>query len=727
MHIKKIKNAAAVFLAALLLFSAAGCASGDGKTETAKESAQETPSQTADVSPAPATEPEALEDPEDEAKVSTGEFTITAADASVLPEADGSVFTVRNAGEYTLSGNLDGGQIIVDAGDDDEITLILSNASVTCDNDAPVLILNAGEVTIKSEEGSYNTVTDERSGEPASDDENDRNAAVWSACDLKLTGKGTLIVTSGYDNGVKSKDDVSVKNVTLKITSPGVALKGNDSVTIKSGEIILISTEGDGLKTSNSDVSSKGNQRGIVSILGGHVDIYAACDGISAAYDVEIAPEEDGCTVNIFTASYADSASQEASSVIYLLIPSYLYSDGTGYWICFYDEDPSEGVWAECEYETMVYGGRNSSYYGLTAKIPDGCTSLLVNTVEEGQEPDGSNYDASSGGGAVNRNMNAYLITDIDDGVISADWVSLSSSGSGKTAYSSKGIKADNSITISGGTVCVSSGDDGLHANSDVELENGNTSVGNITVSGGSVTVISADDGMHADGELTISGGYVDIAESHEGLEANVVTISGGEVHIYGDDDGVNATGGSVSPLVNITGGYLEVATPSGDTDAIDSNGSMTMSGGFVLVRGGSSQGGMAGSVDVDRTVTVNGGTIVALGGVCQTPSGDSVNTYISNGTSFSAGTYVLFDSSGREVFSFSLNGSYSSCWIASESISLDESYTLTRDGAEVLSWTQSSQSEGGVGGWGGGFPGGGFPGGGPDGGPGGNPFGGRR
>ena len=726
MYIKKLKNAAAVLLAALLLFSAAGCASGSEKAGGRQDSAQNVPSQTADSAPAPVSEPEALEDPEDEAKVSTGEFTITAADASSLPEAEGPVFTVKQAGEYTLSGSLDGGQIIVDAGDDDEVVLILSNLSVTCADDAPVLILNAGEVTIKSEEGSYNTVTDERSGEPASDDENDHNAAVWSACDLKLTGKGTLIVTSGYDNGVKSKDDVSVKNVTLKITSPGAALKGNDSVTIKSGELILISTEGDGLKTSNSDVSSKGNQRGTVSILGGHVDIYAACDGISAAYDVEISPEEAGCTVNIFTASYAD-ASQDASSVIYLLVPSHLYSDGTGYWICFYDEDPSEGVWAECEYETMAYGGRNSSYYALAAKMPDGRSSLLVNTVEGGQAPDGSNYSASSGGGAVNRNMNAYLITDISDGVISADWVSLSSSGSDKTAYSSKGIKADNSITVTGGTVSVSSGDDELHANSGVELENGYTSVGSITVSGGSVTVISADDGMHADGELTISGGYVDISESHEGLEANVVTISGGEVHVYGDDDGVNATGGSVDPLVNITGGYLEVATPSGDTDAIDSNGSMTLSGGFVLVRGGSSQGGMAGSVDVDRTVTVTGGTIVALGGVCQTPSGDSVNTYISNGTSFSAGTYVLFDSSGREAFSFSLNGSYSSCWIASESISLGESYTLTRDGTQVLSWTQSSQSEGGVGGWGGGFPGGGFPGGGPGGGPGGNPFGGRR
>ena len=51
---------------------------------------------------------------------------------------------------------------------------------------------------------------------------------------IHYAGTGTLIVETAFDNGVKSKDDLSVKNVTLKVTAPGNALKGNDSVKIES-------------------------------------------------------------------------------------------------------------------------------------------------------------------------------------------------------------------------------------------------------------------------------------------------------------------------------------------------------------------------------------------------------------------------------------------------------------------------------------------------------------
>ena len=279
-----------------------------------------------------------------------------------------------------------------------------------------------------------------------------------------------------------------------------------------------------------------------------------------------------------------------------------------------------------------------------------------------------------------------------------------------KTAWSSKGIKAENEIIINGGNLTIYAMDDGLHANAGTKLENGESAVGNITVNGGSITVICADDGMHADGELTVNGGTVHIVDSHEGLEGNVININGGDVTVYGNDDGLNAGKGSVTPLINITGGTLDVTTPSSDTDGIDSNGNITMSGGFVIVKGGAQMGGMAGSVDLDGTLTVTGGTIIAIGGICETPGSGSVNTYASGGTSLSAGSYVLQNSKGETLASFTLESSYSSCWIASENIRLSESYSLTKDGSSVLSWTQSQQSEGDSGSsWG---PGGGMPGG---------------
>ena len=53
-------------------------------------------------------------------------------------------------------------------------------------------------------------------------------------------------------------------------------------------------------------------------------------------------------------------------------------------------------------------------------------------------------------------------------------------------------------------------------------------------------------------------------------------------------------------------------------------------------------------------------------------------------------------------IFTFTLNTSYSSCWIASEAFALNGSYAVVKDGSTVLSWTQSSATEGATGNYGG-------------------------
>ena len=654
-------------------------------------------------------------DPTDDSRAATGDFTVTPGEKAGEVTVSGAVYKITSAGEYTLSGSLIDGQVIVDAGDEDEVTLILKNASVSSSKGAPILFLNAASAAVKSEEKTYNTVKDVRPDDPAKDAESDDNydAAIYAKCDLKINGTGTLIVNSEYDNGIKSKDDLKIKNVTLKVTSVGCALKGNDSVKIESGELMLVSTSSDGVKTSNSDVSAKGNEKGNVVIEGGHVDIYSAQDGISASRNVLISEDgEEECAVNIFTSKYSQQSDVSgAGSDLYLIVPKGTYSDKNDYYAYFYNDDDTAGVWRKCDYETMIYNGRTASYYGLLVKVPSGYKNILINIVKSGETPNGENYTASSGGETVNGAMNGYLITDISSGNISGDWVQLTTNGGGgnsnKTTYSSKGIKAESEITISGGAVTVYCMDDGLHANQGGKLEDKTTGKGNITISGGTVTVTAADDGMHADATLKIDGGYVNIADSHEGLEGNVVEINGGTVYIYGGDDGINACKGSSQTMIKINGGYIDVTTPSGDTDGIDANGSIVMTGGFVIVKAGASMGGMAGSVDVDGTITVSGGTIVALGGICEVPQNNSVNTYASSKTSFSAGDYVMKDGAGRKILSFTLKSTYSSCWIASDKIEMNASYTVSNGGKNVLQWTQTSNIQGYSGG--GGFGPGGF------------------
>lgn len=572
----------------------------------------------------------------------TGEFSITSTDGSTITQND-SVYTITQAGEYTVTGLLSEGQIVVNADDNAEITIVLNGTSITCSNGSPIYIKNADNVKIKSEENTYNCIVDART---EADDNSDNsssengNAAIYAACDLKLVGKGALSVTGNHNNGIQSKDDISIKNVTIKVNAVNNAIKGNDEVAIESGEIIAISRKGDGIKTSNSSLSTKGKQKGNVIISGGNIDIYAACDGIDAAYGVDVSGDGN---LNIYTDTYSD-------------------------------------------YSEAVAADNSGSSASSVGTPPD--MNNTQNNGNMGNPPDMNNSSSNPGMkgnfGGGNRAANGMPGNN-------------SSGNSSKKSYSTKGIKAESEINISGAAINISSTDDGIHANSDSGvLETGEDGKGIISISGGTITISTGDDGIHADKELNITDGYINVLTSYEGLEAITINISGGQSFVYAADDGINAcTGdGTSTPLINITGGYVDVTTGSGDTDGIDSNGSYTQSGGMVFVKGGSSSGQVSGSIDVDGNITITGGTCVALGGICETPV-NSVNAYVFSSVSFNAGSYSVKDSSGNEIISFTLNNSYSNGWICTSALTTNTEYTLYCDGSSLTNWTQSAGTMG--------------------------------
>lgn len=582
----------------------------------------------------------------------TGNFTVTS-DTSDGVTQSGSVYTITKAGEYTVAGLLSEGQLIVDAGDEDEVTIVLNGTSITCSSGSPIYVKNASEVKIKSEENSFNEVIDKRAEATEDSSDDAGNAAIYATCDLKLVGKGALVVTGNYNNGIQSKDDLSIKNVIVKVTAVNNAVKGNDAVDIESGNIIAISAKGDGIKTSNSSISNKGKQKGIVTITGGNIDIYAACDGIDAAYGVDISGDGN---LNIYTDTYSEYSEEVTSSGS---------SSGTST-----SRDSSANKTASAN--TVSYVAASDTI----ANAPGGFGGNKAGGDRPGMPGDFNESGNSSG-----------------------------------QSYSTKGIKAESEINISGFTINISSTDDGIHANSDSGvLETGENGKGTIVINGGSITISSGDDGMHADKQLDVNDGYINIVTSYEGLEAMTINLNGGKIYVYATDDGINAcTGdGKTSPIVNVTAGYIDITTASGDTDGIDSNGNYVQTGGFVLVKGGSSSGNVSGSIDVDGTVTITGGTCVALGGICETPV-NSVNAYVLNSVSFSSERYSLKDSSGKEVISFTVDSTFSNGWICSDTLVTGTSYTLYRGSDSIADWTQEAGTMGasGTGGFGGGNMGG--------------------
>lgn len=672
----------------------------------------------------------------------TGEFSITSTDGSTITQND-SIYTITQAGEYTVTGLLSEGQIVVNADDNAEITIVLNGTSITCSNGSPIYIKNADNVKIKSEENTYNCIVDART---EADDNSDNsssengNAAIYAACDLKLVGKGALSVTGNHNNGIQSKDDISIKNVTIKVNAINNAIKENDEAAIESGEIIAISRKGDGIKTSNSSLSTKGKQKGNVIISGGNIDIYAACDGIDAAYGVDVSGDGN---LNIYTDTYSDyseavaadnSGSSANSSGSSISTPdSSASSPGSS----ASNPDSSTGnpdSSTSNPDSSASNPGSSNQNQGSSSKSSSNAAMMTYTTTANtdnqnnssvGTPPDMNNAQNNGNMGnppdmnnsSSNPGSNPGMKGNFGGGNKAANGMpgNNSSGNSSKKSYSTKGIKAESEINISGAAINISSTDDGIHANSDSGvLETGEDGKGIISISGGTITISTGDDGIHADKELNITDGYINVLTSYEGLEAITINISGGQSFVYAADDGINAcTGdGTSTPLINITGGYVDVTTGSGDTDGIDSNGSYTQSGGMVFVKGGSSSGQVSGSIDVDGNITITGGTCIALGGICETPV-NSVNAYVFSSVSFNAGSYSVKDSSGNEIISFTLNNSYSNGWICTSALTTNTEYTLYCDDSSLTNWTQSAGTMGAsnAGGFGsnpGGFNGGG-------------------
>lgn len=199
----------------------------------------------------------------------------------------GGVITITSAGEYKFKGELSDGRIIVDA-KDQEVVIELNGVDITCSYDSVIYVEDADKVTVKACEGTNNILRDTRPRRVNEDDETG-SACIYSKDDLDIQGKGLLEIEASYNNGIQSKNDIKIKNLTLTVTCPNNCIKGNDSLTIESGFITVTSLENDGLKTKNTDVSAKGKQRGIITISGGTVTINAPGKCINAAFGTEIA------------------------------------------------------------------------------------------------------------------------------------------------------------------------------------------------------------------------------------------------------------------------------------------------------------------------------------------------------------------------------------------------------------------------------------------------------
>ncbi len=194
-------------------------------------------------------------------------------DSSNVQIEDG-VVTIKAAGVYVLSGTLTDGTIVVDAGDDDKVQLVLDGVSITAADYAAIYAKNADKVFVTLAENAENSLT--VSGDYVQTDDNNVDAVIFAKCDLTLNGSGSLTVKDTTGHGIVSKDDLVVTGGTYTIDSQDHCLNGKDSVRIADGTFTLTCDE-DGIHAGNDD-----QQDGYIYIEGGDIDISVGDDAMHA-------------------------------------------------------------------------------------------------------------------------------------------------------------------------------------------------------------------------------------------------------------------------------------------------------------------------------------------------------------------------------------------------------------------------------------------------------------
>lgn len=215
----------------------------------------------------------------------------------------GSTVTITSAGTYIISGSLSDGQIVIAASDSDKVQLVLNNAEINCNTSAAVYVKSADKVFVTLPAGTTNSLGG--GTEYVQTDDNTVDGVIFSKSDLTLNGTGTLKIDADYRHGIVTKDTLCITGGTYVIDAVKTCLAGKGGIKILDGSFTL--TAGSkGLNSGNDDDAREGSiyiaggtftikseddsihADGSCIIAGGTYTIAAGDDGIHASYDTII-------------------------------------------------------------------------------------------------------------------------------------------------------------------------------------------------------------------------------------------------------------------------------------------------------------------------------------------------------------------------------------------------------------------------------------------------------
>lgn len=170
-----------------------------------------------------------------------------------LNTAEDAIVRITEAGDYVLSGTLDG-QVLIEAPEDAKVRLILSGVTIVSPEGPAIYEQQADKLIITLAEGTENSLTD---GSPVTDEDDTIGAALYAEDDLSINGQGTLTVNGTQKHGIQSKADLIIAGGAITITAVADGVRGRNSVLVLDGAL-GITCSGDGITATRTDAEGKG-------------------------------------------------------------------------------------------------------------------------------------------------------------------------------------------------------------------------------------------------------------------------------------------------------------------------------------------------------------------------------------------------------------------------------------------------------------------------------------
>ncbi len=420
-------------------------------------------------------------------------FDGTAAVSGSGLSSDGSVVTISEEGTYTVRGKSSDGQIIVSCSEKDDVTLILDNLTITSKKGPALWCIEADTLTVSLPEGSSSSLSD-GSSRP---DSNTPDAAIYSMGDLYFNGTGALTVNGNCNNAIQSKDGLTILQCSLAVTAADDGIIGKDSLEIGAGAVISINSEGDGLRTTNTEDDGRGN----IYIGNCTLDIDSGADALQAAVSTTI---DEGAVIDL--KAKAKGIKAAASLVINDVSISADCADDAIH--CNGDILISDGSLMLKSEDDGIHADSALTVSGGIVEIAESFEGLEANVI-----------DVTGG---------KIFITSRDDGINVAG--GNDSSGAGGM-WGNDMFAEDRSclLTVSGGTITVNASGDGVDSNGSIKMSGGEMFISGPTDRGNGFLDFSGD--FEITGGTLLAVGTGGMAQTtNAGTQASVAASINGTV-----------------------------------------------------------------------------------------------------------------------------------------------------------------------------------------------------